>query len=515
MDTQPDKRYDAIIIGAGIGGLATAIYLAQLKRSVLLLEQHITPGGYVCGFKRKGYYFDGANTSFSSHGIVFPILEELGVKNRIKWNLHRISVKVPECGLSFQYDSIHSFKEAIRNVFSKEKNIETFLNVIGDFYNFFKLLEKYPVPTIYFGLKKLLVTFGFFKILREKNIFRILKTIFKYGKLSTLDFAARFFNKESAAFKYFSSYGSPTQSSIIMGAMILEFIEDKWYPEGGEQHFADVLAARAEELGVTILYKTLAEKIITRKGKAVGVKTKQAQYSAKYIISDSDYRYTFNEMLDDQSILPVRFRKRLDSARLSESLFNVYIGVKYSKAELEKILNGNHIMFYPALNPLDIAKQTGNPDFFKDMSLSIFSPSLIDPALAPAGKQSIIVQTLSPNYWMDNWGGADKEQYRALKQKVTEQIMDSLSQLIPDVKERLEVFDAATARTYERYTFNSGGAYCAWNWQSGKSFWKDLKMHNETPVKNLFFCSDWGYKVGGMCAALILAKQLWWAFKKT
>ena len=43
------KQFDAIIIGGGLAGLSLAIQLAQLKRSVLLLEKNKYPFHRVCG----------------------------------------------------------------------------------------------------------------------------------------------------------------------------------------------------------------------------------------------------------------------------------------------------------------------------------------------------------------------------------------------------------------------------------------------------------------------------------
>ena len=62
---QPYKRhpvtedYDAIVIGSGIGGLASAAMLAKHgDKKVLVLERHYTPGGYTHVFRRPGYDWD-------------------------------------------------------------------------------------------------------------------------------------------------------------------------------------------------------------------------------------------------------------------------------------------------------------------------------------------------------------------------------------------------------------------------------------------------------------------------
>jgi phytoene dehydrogenase-like protein len=61
--TEPRDRYDAVVIGAGIGGLVCANLLAREGLAVLLVEQHYMAGGYCSTFRRGGYTFD-ASTHF-------------------------------------------------------------------------------------------------------------------------------------------------------------------------------------------------------------------------------------------------------------------------------------------------------------------------------------------------------------------------------------------------------------------------------------------------------------------
>ena len=59
--------YDVIVVGAGIGGLTCGALLARQGKSVLICEQHVTPGGCVCGFQRKDFTFDSYQSIVSCH----------------------------------------------------------------------------------------------------------------------------------------------------------------------------------------------------------------------------------------------------------------------------------------------------------------------------------------------------------------------------------------------------------------------------------------------------------------
>ncbi len=81
----PNDAYDAVIIGAGIGGLICANLLAREGLSVLLTEQHYMVGGYCSTFRRKGYTFDAATHFYPLLGnpatITGKLLLDLGITN--------------------------------------------------------------------------------------------------------------------------------------------------------------------------------------------------------------------------------------------------------------------------------------------------------------------------------------------------------------------------------------------------------------------------------------------------
>src|SRR4030042_6156636 len=87
MPKKDKEIYDAVIIGAGIGGLVCGCYLAKAGMKVLIVEQHHKPGGYCTSFKRKDFTFDVAvhYIGAARHGgIINKILTELSLTNRIE-----------------------------------------------------------------------------------------------------------------------------------------------------------------------------------------------------------------------------------------------------------------------------------------------------------------------------------------------------------------------------------------------------------------------------------------------
>ena len=86
-------RYDAIVVGAGMGGLTAAALLARGGRDVLVIERHDRVGGYAHAFRRGRHLFDSAvhlvggcePVSFEGGGVVHRLLSALGVRDRCEF----------------------------------------------------------------------------------------------------------------------------------------------------------------------------------------------------------------------------------------------------------------------------------------------------------------------------------------------------------------------------------------------------------------------------------------------
>ena len=75
-------KWDTVVIGSGIGGLACAGALTAAGQRVVVLEQALTPGGYLASFTRSGFTFDAAVdcvAGLDANGLLIWILRSLGV----------------------------------------------------------------------------------------------------------------------------------------------------------------------------------------------------------------------------------------------------------------------------------------------------------------------------------------------------------------------------------------------------------------------------------------------------
>ena len=96
MGTQTERTYDAVVIGAGNGGLAAAIRILQGGFSCLLLEKHNLPGGFATSFKRGRFEFEASLHELNDFGTpdapgdIRTLFRDLGVEEKIDW------IRIPE-----------------------------------------------------------------------------------------------------------------------------------------------------------------------------------------------------------------------------------------------------------------------------------------------------------------------------------------------------------------------------------------------------------------------------------
>ncbi len=487
-----DPKYKKIaIIGAGMGGLVAGNLLARRGHRVTMFESHGSPGGYTAGFWRKGYYFESGTLSFESSDVVFKVMKELDVFDRVKFVRQVTQLKSKEMdGVCKSYDDL---KSLFRASYPSERT----------------KLDKYfgAVDKMCRAMTAVMSPAGFGDyLLYPVHVVNGIRLYKKYEKVTITDFTARYFAPGSSLYGFFKSLGYPDMSAAIVGPAYLSFFDDYWTVAGGMQSWADALADNFRRLGGDLQLNVPVTKILTKHGRAVGVVAKDVAHDADYVISAADYKKTMLCLLDDQSLLPESLRKKTNEAAVSEGVFTVYLGLKLPNDQLRKYLKVPHASYYdeqPGVNIRDVDDEK----YFEKTSVLLYSPSLLNPELAPEGRSSLMIQTASPYRWMGNWGGGDKAKYRQLKASVEKTLIAKAAAAVPGLADNIEFEDAATPLTYERYTGNTDGATSAWSWNPKNRFYRNImSISIRTPVTNLLIGSSWSCQIGGIPSAINAAR---------
>jgi phytoene desaturase len=481
------------IIGSGIGGLTTGNLLARKGHKVTIFEAHSSPGGYTAGFRRQGFYFESGTLSFESSDIVFPIMKEIGVFDKVEFVRQKIQIISGE--MNGMCSSYKDLKRLVRDAYPAEKeNLDRYFGLAD------KMIRTMSAVTRPKGLVAYLAY--------PYNLARFIALFRKYSQTTITDFAALCFGPDTVLYRFCKSLGYPDMSAAIIGPAFTSFFDDYWTVRGGMQSWADALAENFRELGGELKLSSRVDKIITKDGAAIGVESHGNFHPADWVISAADYKKTFLEWLDNKALLPDALRDKISKAGVSEGFVTAYLGLNMPPAELGKWLKVPHASYNDYRADPDVRLSGNDPEYFRKVGIGLYSPSLHDPKLAPEGKSGLMIQAVAPYHWMDNWGGADRQKYRELKERVKQELIAKASDLIPNLAGRIEFSDLATPRTYERYTGNTDGATSAWSWSPKNKFYKTvMSIRIDTPVRNLLVGSCWSCQIGGVPSALGAARK--------
>lgn len=464
------------IIGSGIGGLTVGNLLVRKGHNVTLFESHGTPGGYTSGFWRKGFYFESGTLTFESSRTVFSALKDLGVYDRLTFEKYSCRF------LSQNYDSTpgsyEGFKKLLYTTYPHYKdNLDRCFRDVDTLYH---------TATTLLGESSVLA--------KLPAAMRLTLKTMKYRRHTIGQFAAQYFPKSSPLYQLLSGIAYPDMPALFLGGTLYYLLHDYWTVKEGMQSLADALADNFRNAGGQLRFNSPVERIIVRNGKAEGVHYRGGDQAADSVIAAMDYKTVFLKLIDKGNI-PSRLRDRIRRAEVSESSVAIYLALSLSNEELLKRMEKSYIICPPEQSD---SGQADDSAYFKYAPFSLCSPSLKNPALAPAGKSSLMISALVPHQWMNNWGNGDHAIYEQLKWQVAETLIQRAAAVIPGLLESIELKDAATPLTFERYTGNTGGATSAWSWNPHKRFYRNMVALNiRTPVKNLYISSSWSRQFGG------------------
>ena len=478
----------AIVIGAGIGGIATAARLARNGYRVTVLEKNETPGGRTNQIVQEGHRFDIGPTLFLMPEVWEETFAALGEKMSDHLDLRRIdpTYKVHfKDGLQLELTSnIGQMQSQLEAV---EKSAFTgFLNYIAEGAKHYKLsLDKF-VGRNFFSI------FDYFSPKNLPLIFK-LKALDKHYRNT-----GRFFKDErlKAAFTFqnmylgLSPYDAPATYSLLQ---YTELAEGVWYPMGGMYASIQALVKIAEKLGVKFIYNAPVTKLNVEGMQVISVELENGQtLEADIIVGNADLPYIYKELLPD----PVE-AKKLDEKLYTCSTIMFYWGVDKQYPQIAHhnvFLGGDYRASFD-----QIFKDHDLPD---EPSFYVHAPSRTDPAAAPEGQDTLYV--LIPVGHLDaaskqDWG----ERIRRARQTVFERLSKEMG--ITDLESHIKFETVYQPEVWkERFNLEKGAAFGLSHnfWQVG--YLRPQNRHKK--YKNLYFAGASTHPGTGLPIVLLSAK---------
>jgi len=494
--------YDAAVIGAGIAGAVCASYLAREGKRVVLLEQNHQSGGNMSGFSRKGFYFDGGDQSFESLGIVFPILADLGVYDTQEWVKARY--RMVSADFDFYIDGIDSVEDALRQAFPHEPGITPLFTEIREVSRF---LQSVCTPW----------EFPLLHDFRPTRVLKMLPWLARLKRWSTFRYretACRVIHNPELR-TWLTTIGYYKMPYLFFAGFWQLWSHDYWYPVGGMQALHRRLMERYSEAGGEVRYNTLVTRLrpadSARRRAAAALTADGDEISAEQFVYAGDYRRMVESVLGPELFQP-KLVNQLRTARLTEALVSVYLGLDMPDTELSKALGGSQHPFYFPNYDVVFPDADAPRDVHSRMWLALNHFGL-ESNSAPQGKSALTIQTYSSAAWQNYWenGGYSfprSAEYRELKNSVGMEMATLAENLIPELRRHIEYMEVGTPLSLKRFTCNSEGSSGGWCYQDTVSPVFRFPALNliRTPLRNVYACGHYALWPGGVISAVLCGR---------
>ncbi|PQJ30646.1 phytoene dehydrogenase [Nonlabens arenilitoris] len=379
----------AIIIGSGLGGLATALRLKHKGYQVTVFEQNHYAGGKLHAIKQDGYRFDLGPSLFTLPHLVdelhdlFPAIDNSFSYIKKDVGCHYFW----EDGTRFKaYTDQKDFVNHASKLFREPKStIDSYLTNSKSRYNLTKslFLEKSLHKwSTYFSLDTLKAIvnapfLGLLNTLDEEN------KVFKNPKLTQL------FNRY-ATYNGSSPYQTPGIMSMIPH---LEMGIGTYYPQHGMHSISQSLYELATKVGVEFRFRESVDKINYNNNLATSITTALKTYKADIIVSNMDIYPTYKKLLT-QYPAP---KKTLEQERSSSALI-FYWGIdrEFPELDLHNILFSNDY-------PTEFDHIFNKKSLSNDPTIYINITSKETKTDAPAGCENWFVMINAPGNYGQNW----------------------------------------------------------------------------------------------------------------
>ncbi len=498
-------KHDAIIIGGGMGGLITGLYLQKLGKRSMILEHGHQVGGNMSGIWRKGFYFDCGDQSTEDLGILFPILKDLDLHDPDEWSTIRWRFASKDHDVTLRdYDQV---REEYKKFFPEAAD------AIDEWFNYIvplcKTYEK-MVPHLgngleYSGLRKMWANTRLWQTMLP-GINKIARSV----KETATEVCERIFDEEPRLKHMFGNFGYTNLSMVVASTLWYIFIKDYHYPKAGIQGLMNKLGNAYMERGGEIRLKSTVDKVMNT-GKIVkGVETANGEYfEADYVVNTGNPKRLVSKMLQEPEVWDYKDRQEIMTDEVITGNAHAYLGVDMSPEELKPILKEHHMIYW---RTCEETSDIYDKDLHRKGCVVVNAPSVFVPNLAPEGKCSLVLQVYLPYQWMNNWETFSHDpftrtpEYRKLKEKVLNDIIKDTECIIPGLSGKIAYKELATPRSLARWTLNPDGSSMGWGLDLYHSHMAKKLVQMKTPIKNLYNAGQYSMWLGGVVTAMFTGR---------
>lgn len=522
-------QYDFIIVGAGMAGLTSAAFLSGGGSRTLLCEQAEKVGGLAATFKDNGFTFDAGIRAFENSGILFPMLDQLGI--RLDTVESPVSIGIQDEIIHLRGpESLKDYRDLLCRKFPQ--NTEDVDFIVSDIQKIMTYMD------VLYGIDNPLFTDA---MKDKKYIFMtLLPWLIKYKinirKVNQLNepveqYLRRYTQNHSLidiiAQHFFKK--TPTFFALSYFRLYLEYR----YPIGGTGVLPRKMFACITEKGGVISTKTRIAKIYADEKTIETSEGKLFKYKKLIWCADmkSLYAAIDTSHISDKKLQNTVLDKRsqLKKYHGGDSVLTIYLSVDLGVDYFTKTC-GAHCFYTPVTTGQ--SKAMGKKgSLFADIGMNdakrkkivldwldeyldvttyeISCPVLRDPALAPEGKTGVIVSTLM-DYDLARYS-EDNGWYQEFKDFCESKIITMLNNSIfPGISGNILNVSCSSPITIERMTGNSEGAITGWAFTNSlipaENNLENIANAVTTPIPDIYQAGQWTFSPSGMPVSILTGK---------
>lgn len=476
----------AIIIGSGVGGMATAIRLAVQGFAVAVYDKNNVPGGKLSSFEKDGFKFDAGPSLFTQPENIEELFELAGesIKDYFTYTPVDIACKYfYENGkIVTAYTNTKLFVEELHNQLGEpaekvsaylEQSKKVYENIGTVFLN--NSLHKRNTwlnKRIIKAIKTLRFTY-LFKTLNEHNskVFSSKETVQLFNRFATYNGS--------------NPYKAPAMLSLIPH---LEQNQGTFYPKGGMISITNALYALAKKVGVQFYFGLAVQRIIEVESIVKGVVVNDKNILADVVVSNADVYFTYKNLLADT----IKATKVLKQERSSSAVI-FYWGINKSFAQLQL-----HNIFFSENYKREFDDIFNTKSLSADPTVYINITAKMEGNQSPEGKENWFVMVNAPANTGQDWA--------QLKVTLRNNVLHKLSRMLgEDIEPLIATEHTLDPLLIEAQTSSFMGSL--YGTSSNSKLAAFFRHANYTDaVKGLYFCGGSVHPGGGIPLCLKSAK---------
>ena len=476
-----------VVVGAGLGGLASACVAAARGHKVVVLDKYDWLGGKAAVFEAQGFRFDMGPTILTVPKVLERIFSEGGEKIESWLDLIRLDPQwrcffgdgdvldlVEDVAATGRNAAEFAGKPQLAEGYAKFIDFSRHLHGVSERFFFWKAVESLR-DTL--DLKANMNP----STLRDVLSLRMGRSVAGMIRSYVPD------DRVAQMLDHFVQYvgSSPFASPAVLCSIAhMQVGEGVWYPRGGTRAVVTALHAYGEKLGVEFRPSTDVERLLVERGEAVGVVTKTGErIEASAVISNMDSLRTYDELVGGAAA------RHYSHAGYEPACSGVVLYLGLSK-RYDHLTHHDFVFSNSAEEEFDAIYNKGEPA--PDPTCYIAAPSGTDPTVAPPGGEALYVLVHTP-YLRDHHDWS--KMFPAYRQTILEKLKRTAG--LKDIEERIVFERHLTPQDiHDRYRVSKGAIY---GLASHGKFMGAFKPGNRSRfVKNLYLAGGAAHPGPGM-----------------